>query len=95
MSCICRCCVDFDLSCICVFLIGFTSVIGSGDLSGGLTSVIGSRGSYKTWTGIWTGMESGISARALVLLFLCCYFVSIVHGGDGVRGHCNFIKRIF
>ena len=23
-----------------------------------------SRGSYKTWTGVWTGMESGIFAHA-------------------------------
>ena len=33
------------------------------------------KGSYKTWTGFWTGMESGICARALVLLVPRCSFV--------------------
>ena len=52
VSCICRCCVDFDLNCICVFLIGFGNVVGSGDLSGGFTSVIGSDDLSERFTSV-------------------------------------------
>ena len=42
VGCICCYCVYFDSNCICVFLVGFASVVGSGHLSGGFTNVIGS-----------------------------------------------------